>query len=297
MTVISEIARAKVNLALRVLGRRADGYHELASLVAFASIGDIVAIDFDKPPSVRTDGSFANAIDGPNLISKALELLAAAGPALRLGAVTLSKHLPVAAGLGGGSADAAAVLRLVRSHNVELAPSLDWDALALRLGADVPVCLAGRTCVMRGIGERLGACSMPPMPAVLVNPQVLVPGDKTRRVFQALAAGPVDRTRELRIADELDWDSLLALMREVGNDLEGPAVEVMPAIANVKTTLARQAGCLHAQLSGAGPTCFGLFASEADAHAAARHVSATKPGWWVAATWLASAAPCAVATS
>lgn len=297
MTIATETARAKVNLALRVLGRRADGYHELASLVAFAAVGDSVSIDFGQPRSVAVDGPFATAIDGPNLIAKALDLLAAADTRLRLGAVTLTKRLPVAAGLGGGSADAAAVLRLVRAQNEALAASVDWNALALRLGADVPVCLAGRTCVMRGIGERLAPCGLPALPAVLVNPQVPVPADKTRRVFQALAAGPVDPARDLSTPNDLDRDALVALMRQVGNDLEAPALEVIPQIASVKAALARQAGCLHAQLSGAGPTCFALFATDAAAELAARNMSAAEPGWWVAATTLAGPAPAEAATS
>lgn len=290
MTVLIDTARAKVNLALRVLGRRDDGYHELASLVAFAAFGDRVSIDLDQAPGVACDGPFAAAIEGPNLISKTLDLLAGEDCDMRLGTVTLTKLLPVAAGLGGGSADAAAVLRLVRAHNLERAQSIDWHGLALRLGADVPVCLASRTCVMRGIGERLAPCDMPPMPAVLVNPQTPVPPDKTRRVFQALAAGPVDRSRDPVVARQLDRAGLIALMQQIGNDLETSALTVMPAIAIVKRALLRQEGCLHAQLSGAGPTCFGLFASEEAALSAARSLAVAAPGWWVMATTLGAEA-------
>lgn len=291
MTVLVDIARAKVNLVLRVLGRRGDGYHELVSLAAFASTGDRVAIDFEREPGVFSDGPFAAAIEGPNLISKALDLLAGADPGLRLGAVTLTKRLPVAAGLGGGSADAAAVLRLVRSHNRGRSHSIDWDSLAMRLGADVPVCLAGRTCIMRGIGERLTPCELPSIPAVLVNPQAPVPADKTRRVFQALAAGGIDRTRDLAIAGRYDWSGLVALMQSIGNDLEGPAAAVMPVVGDVKSALLRQAGCVHAQLSGAGPTCFALFATEEAAQAAERRLAVAEPGWWVMATTLAAEPP------
>lgn len=286
MTSHTEIARAKVNLVLRVLGRRADGYHELVSLVAFADLGDEVTIDLDRPAGVSTQGPYATEIDGPNLIAKALELLAHAQPRLRLGHVALTKHLPVAAGLGGGSADAAAVLRAVRAQNPELCDSVDWSGIARQLGADVSVCLAQRTSVMRGTGERIARCEIPPLPALLVNPRVPVPADKTRAVFRALAAGRVEVSRDLEIPARLAEAALLELMQRLGNDLEAPATRVMPAIAEVTSALRGQAGYLCAQLSGAGPTCFAVFANTEAARSAGTALASAHPGWWIAATTL-----------
>ena len=175
-----DIAPAKVNLTLRVLGRRADGYHALESLVTFARVGDRVGIAMGQAPvGVTTSGPFAVGIDGENLLSRVLAAVAQQAPALRLGAVHLEKNLPVAAGLGGGSSDAAALIRLMLQANADH-PDLqriDWQALATRLGADVPVCVARRPTLMWGIGEKLrdvGAIAGAPeaIPAVLVNPRV-----------------------------------------------------------------------------------------------------------------------------
>ena len=284
MIVLTETASAKVNLWLRVLGRRADGYHEIVSLVAFAALGDEVAVDPARPPDVETRGPFAPDITGRNLVQKTLDLLASRAPALKLGRVQLTKTLPVAAGLGGGSADVAAVLRAVRDLNPDRRDGFDWNAIALQLGADVPVCLTSRAGVMRGIGERIAPCEIPPLPVLLVNPRRPVPADKTARVFQALGAGPVDGARALDVPARLDVMGLLDLMREVGNDLEAPALSVMPAISDVKAALLGSSGCLHAQLSGAGPTCFGLFASVAEAQAAGQAMAVANPRWWIAAT-------------
>ncbi len=189
MTAIREIARAKVNLTLSVLGRRPDGYHEIESLVTFADFGDVVSLEPGPATSVTTRGPFAAAIDGPNLLDRALALLREAAPGLHLGAVTLEKNLPVAAGLGGGSADAAALLRAVRRANPELAGSVPWDAVAARLGADVPVCLAGRPALISGIGQTVQplAHDLPAMAAVLVNPRQPL---ATAAVYRALDAPP-----------------------------------------------------------------------------------------------------------
>src|SRR5262249_3199056 len=153
--VIREIARAKINLTLRVLARRADGYHDLESLVAFADVGDIVTLRPGSECHVTTSGAFAPGIEAPNILDKALALLRAADPALRLGAVTLQKCLPVAAGIGGGSADAAALLRAARRANPEREAAVDWHGVAARLGADVPVCLGSVAAIMAGIGDRV----------------------------------------------------------------------------------------------------------------------------------------------
>lgn len=291
---IVEPARAKVNLTLRVLGRRADGYHALESLVAFARApADLVTMrphQAEEPASVAVTGPGASAILGENLIARALRLASEAAPGLRLGAVTLDKHLPVAAGVGGGSADAAAVLRALARANADVADGIDWPAIALKLGADVSVCLADKPAFMWGIGERMATIpDLPSLPAVIVNPMVAVPADKTAQVFRRLAAGPLAQGADKDPPSPGPFASaadVVALMRRVGNDLEPPALAVVPAIAEVKAALAAAPGCAIAQLSGGGPTCFGIFLSEADAQRAAASISATHPTWWVSATVL-----------
>lgn len=292
MTEHVELAPAKINLTLRVLGRRGDGYHEVESLVAFADCGDRVSIDTSSPSAAdfAIRGPFAAGIDGPNLVVRAIDLVRQAHPALRLGAVRLDKQLPIAAGLGGGSADAAAVLRAIRRMNADHHGPVDWPALALRLGADVPVCLAACSAMMRGIGERLMWCPVPAFAAVLVNPQAPVPADKTRRVFQVLGARALgdNFSAHASSGDEPlppleNLDQLIELMRRNGNDLERPAISVMPSIADVKAALLGIDGCLHTQLSGAGPTCFGVFQGRDQAVQAAAMIAAAAPQWWVRA--------------
>ena len=170
MTVITESARAKVNLTLEIVGRRPDGYHELKSLVAFADLADRLILDSDAGPAVTVSGPFAGEIAGENLLAATLRLIAAREPRLRLGAVHLEKAIPVAAGLGGGSADAAALLRAVRLANPEYAAAVDWPGLAARLGADVPVCLESRAAWVFGKGEDVVplAAQLPTLHAVLV---------------------------------------------------------------------------------------------------------------------------------
>ena len=291
--MLSEIAHAKVNLTLRVLGRRGDGYHALESLVTFAKLGDVVSLDTGAAGGgVTVSGPFAAAIEGENLLSRLMALVAARAPDLRLGAVRLEKNLPVAAGLGGGSADAAALIRLIR-HAIAGHPAvehLDWSSIAVQLGADVPVCVLDRPALMWGIGERLlvvaqDVATRAPLPAVLVNPRLPL---STRDVFQALAAPPLPREPDPPALPHLATaDDLAAYMRAIGNDLEPPARALLPAIAEVKAALTAQVGCLHAALSGSGPTCFALYASDTAAEAAARAIAIAEPGWWVAATTLA----------
>jgi len=184
---VRELAPAKINLTLSVLGRRADGYHELESLVTFADVHDIVTLEPGTGSGVMVAGPFAGYIGGENLLIRALTLLADADPALRLGSVRLDKHLPVAAGIGGGSADAAALLRAVKRANPERAASVAWLDIAARLGADVPVCLDAGPALMWGIGEKIAAVArLPQAHAVLVNPGLPL---STTDVFSALDAG------------------------------------------------------------------------------------------------------------
>ena len=289
MTPIREIARAKVNLTLRVLGRRPDGYHEIESLVAFADAGDRVTLTPRPHCRVRISGPFARDIVGANLLARTLDVLSALDAGLTLGTVELEKNLPVAAGLGGGSADAAALLRAVRQANPDRADAVAWHEVAARLGADVPVCLAGVPAVMRGIGEMVepleGSPALPAMPAVLVNPGRPL---ATPEVFRALAAAPLgaDERAPLAVSVPLDADGLVALMRERGNDLEQPATALLPAIADIKVALSSQPGCLVAAMSGSGPTCFGIFTDAAAAARAAATLAHYDPRWWVVETRL-----------
>ena len=189
--MITEIAKAKLNLTLQVLGRRPDGYHELVSLVAFADVGDTITVDPGAPFALETDGPFAAGIDGENLIAKACRLVTEAVPGVSLGSIRLTKNLPVAAGLGGGSADAAAVLRALVRSMPGLATRIDLQAIARKLGADVTVCLGQRPALMWGAGEHVAA--LPPLPdfwVVLANPGVPL---STADVFRALGARALDR--------------------------------------------------------------------------------------------------------
>lgn len=285
---LAEFAPAKVNLTLHVLGRRSDGYHEIESLVAFAGIGDRLTFRpgerFELAVGGPT-GSAAGATDD-NLVLKAAHALAARVDGLRPGAFLLDKQLPVAAGLGGGSSDAAAALRLLAKVN---GLSLDDErvrAAAHATGADVPVCLDPRARMMRGIGEVLSdPMSLPELPVVLVNPGVAVP---TKDVFAALAApaltGPAEPDEFISI--DADAASLVPLLAARRNDLQIPAIRGQSAIADVLLALERSANCLLARMSGSGATCFGLFGSPGTAEEAASRMQAAQPGWWVCATSL-----------
>lgn len=278
--LIQELARAKVNLTLQVLGRRPDGYHALASVVAFASAADVVTLDTASASAVNVTGPFAPKLASEYLITRTLNLLQSHHPDLTLGAVRLEKRLPIAAGIGGGSADAAAVLRAVRRANPHRAALVDWHGLAASLGADVPVCLTNELSFMTGIGDQISPMSRlaEPLAAILVNPRVAVPSDKTAQVFRALQALPLPSMpppQPPRIADPAEAVSLIA---RVGNDLEAPAQAIMPVVAGVLAALRAAPGCRVARMSGAGPTCFAVFA---DAERAARVLRSVHPDWWI----------------
>ena len=276
-----ETANAKVNLTLRVLGRRPDDDHELESLVAFADVGDVVEFVPGAPMAIKVQGPFAEAIAGPNIAMRALELAREAAPGLTPGAVTITKRLPVAAGVGGGSADAAAVLRAVRRANPAVAPAIDWHAIAAALGADVPVCLNGSAQFMWGTGRQTRAvAALPRLPVVLANPGVPL---STGTVFRALAAAPVAPAVEAPAAPGpfADAASLIAYLRTCGNDLEPPALAQCPAVGRVLDALGTAPRAQLARMSGSGPTCFAVFDSAADAEAAARSIRRAHPQWWV----------------
>jgi 4-diphosphocytidyl-2-C-methyl-D-erythritol kinase len=282
-TARAEKAPAKINLTLRVLGRRADGYHELESLVAFAGVGDALTFAPGGALTLAVSGPTAQAAgdNADNLVLKAARALAERIAGLTLGSFALSKRLPVAAGLGGGSADAAAALRLLaRANGVALDdPRLMQAAQAT--GSDVPVCLDPKPRLMRGVGDVLSAqLDLPRLFAVLVNPGVAV---STRDVFAALTLPPAGQ------AAQSDAPAGAALPDEIAkghNDLEEPAIELEPVIAEVLAVLRKLPGCRLARMSGSGATCFALFDTTAAANAGARSLRVGYPAWWVRATTL-----------
>ncbi|MGX0901763.1 4-diphosphocytidyl-2-C-methyl-D-erythritol kinase [Roseovarius sp. MBR-79] len=270
---VTELAPAKVNLTLHVTGRRADGYHLLDSLVAFADMGDLVTVTPDPAPSLCVTGPRAVGVpEGPeNLVLRAAALIGV--PA----AITLEKHLPAAAGIGGGSSDAAATLRALSRLSGRAVP----DALAL--GADVPVCLGARAARMRGIGgEVTPVAELPALDAVLVNPGVPV---ATPAVFDRLA-----RRDNPAMPDPLpSWPDAAACIRWLAtqrNDLEAPATALCPETGTVLERLQESDGCQLARMSGSGATCFGLYPDRTAATAAAARIAAAHPGWWVQAARL-----------
>ncbi|MGE5266561.1 MAG: 4-(cytidine 5'-diphospho)-2-C-methyl-D-erythritol kinase [Deltaproteobacteria bacterium] len=285
MPLFRERARAKINLTLTVNGRRTDGYHDLLSLVAFADAGDTVTLDTGAPTGTTVTGPFASAIEGPNLVETALGRVAELVPGLTIGHVSIEKNLPVASGMGGGSSDAAAALRAIRSAHPAETAGLDWNDLCAGLGADVPVCFAGEATWMSGTGARLHPLTLPlpKLDAVLINPGETIPSDKTARVFRALAAPPLNEgsTAHAALPALHDREALLAVMRRTGNDLESPATAVIPAIDEVLSALEACPDAMLARLSGAGPTCFAIFDGAAAAQSAAAALKSAHPSWWI----------------
>lgn len=281
MTSATRFAPAKVNLALHVTGRRADGYHLIDTLVAFPSIGDTLAAAPAEATALAIGGRFGDglAADPANLVLRAHAALEAeAGRALPI-AFRLDKELPVASGIGGGSADAAAALRLVAEVAGLALSEARLAEIGLTLGADVPMCLAGRSLRARGVGEVLEPAPAPPEGAgvVLVNPGVAVP---TPAVFAALERRDSPPLPPLPEAFE-DAAHLADWLGGTRNDLSAPAIRVAPVIAEVLEAIRRTPGCRLARMSGSGATAFGLFDDEEAAARAAARLSAT--GWWVEA--------------
>lgn len=266
-------APAKVNLSLHVTGLRDDGLHLLDSLVTFADVGDRLTATPAARASLTVHGPRAAGVpaDGRNLVLKAAAWMG------ETAAFTLEKHLPAAAGIGGGSSDAAAALRLLSGlAGRPIPPGSE------ALGADVPVCLVPESTRMRGIGEALAPVALPALPAVLVNPGVEVP---TGAVFSALPAkdnAPMP-DRLPRFSDPVGAAGWLATQR---NDLEAPAIALAPVIGTLLDTLRAQPQLCLARMSGSGATCFGLFETPQAADTAANRIRAAFPGWWVVATKL-----------
>src|ERR1700676_22319 len=286
MPALTEDARAKVNLTLRVVGRRVDGYHDLESVVAFADCADRLSLTPGSKLDLKTTGPLAEACGetADNLVFKAAQLLGERVPNLKVGSFTLDKVLPVAAGIGGGSADAAAALRLLAQANGLAVDDARLIEVAKLTGADVPVCLASRACVMTGVGETLQPLSLPKIPCVLVNPRVPV---ATREVFEALGL----RNGELLVgvtdviqatawpeqgASIEDWVEVLAAS---SNDLEAPATRLQPVIGEVLSALNATNGAWLARMSGSGATCFAIFENTAEAQRAAQKIQRDTRQW------------------
>jgi 4-diphosphocytidyl-2-C-methyl-D-erythritol kinase len=288
MPALIEDGRAKVNLTLRVVGRRVDGFHELESVVAFADCADRLSLTPGPKLDLRTTGPLADAIGdtSDNLVFKAAQLLGERVPDLRLGEFVLDKVLPVAAGVGGGSADAAAALRLLAQANGLALDDSRLIEVAKLTGADVPVCLNSRACVMTGVGETLLPLSLPKLPCVMVNPRLPV---ATKDVFKALGlrngellVGASDVMRAPAWPEEgcsvEDWVEALAAGT---NDLEAPALRVQPVIGKVLAALSASNGAWLARMSGSGATCFAIYENTADAQRAAQKILIDHPQWWV----------------
>jgi 4-diphosphocytidyl-2-C-methyl-D-erythritol kinase len=288
MPALLDDGRAKVNLTLRVVGRRVDGYHDLESVVAFADCADRLSLTPGSELDLKTIGPLAGDCGetSDNLVFKAARLLSERVVDLKVGSFTLDKVLPVAAGIGGGSADAAAALRLLaRLNGLELDDPRLLE-VALLTGADVPVCLASHACDMTGVGETLLPLSLPKMPCVMVNPRVPV---ATKDVFAELGlrngellVGATDVMRATAWPEDgasvEDWVEVLAAN---SNDLEAPATRIQPVIGEVLSALSATNGAWLARMSGSGATCFAIFENTAEAQRAAQKIQLDHPQWWV----------------
>lgn len=297
--VWSDFAPAKINLTLRIRGRRPDGYHDLESIVVFAGVGDDLTMTPQESFGLAVTGETATEAGAinDNLVLKAARALQAHHAKLQGGRFQLTKNLPVAAGLGGGSSDAASALRLIAKRNALALTDETLMQAARATGADVPVCLDPRPRIMRGIGDILSpVLTLPMLYGVLVNPRVPVP---TAQVFKARADDSVMRETpapQIDPASELveastppKIEALIEALLQSVNDLEAPAIALFPAVGEVLDDLRATRHCLMARMSGSGGTCFGLYTNAEDAKAAADHLQHAHPGWWVRATTLGAA--------
>ncbi|MGI9488450.1 MAG: 4-(cytidine 5'-diphospho)-2-C-methyl-D-erythritol kinase [Geminicoccaceae bacterium] len=281
MVRVNETAFAKINLDLRVCGRRADGFHDLDSLVVFAETGDLLTFEPSDRLTLTIEGLFREALpnDDGNLVVRAAKALAHMTSRDANVRITLDKTLPIASGLGGGSADAAATLRgLCKLWDLRLSLA-DLAPLAQSLGADVSVCLGSSSVRMQGIGDRLTPMPSPaPLPMILVNPGTAV---STPEVFRELTVNSGARAPISPV--EADCEPRIQFLDSV-NDLEAPAIRIAPVIGLVLDTLRNQPGCVFARMSGSGATCFALFDDLAERERAVSALSISNPSWWVTST-------------
>ena len=276
-------APAKLNLYLHVLGRRPDGYHELDSLVVFAEVGDVVGVEPGQGLRLSITGPFAAGLATTeledNLVMRAAKALAAWAGLDGEASVQLEKRLPVAAGIGGGSADAAATLIALNHHWRLDISSTDLAALGMKLGADVPACLNGQPLYMAGAGEQIDPAPwMPSLPVVLVSPNVALSTANVLAAFQ----GPWSKPGRMGPASGLD--NCVQALAQRRNDLQPAAMALQPEIGHALDVLGSSPGCALARMSGSGPVCFGIFGSADGAKSAAQEISNQHPGWWVMAT-------------
>ena len=280
-----EKAPAKINLTLRVRGRRDDGYHELESLVAFADVADTLTLESDGRDMLEINGPFAANCGAvfDNLVLKAVAAARAHVGAAKAGRFLLEKNIPVAAGLGGGSADAAAALRLIAGTNKIALNDPRLMSAARAVGADVPVCLESRARIMRGVGELLSEpIDLPALAAVLVNPRVPL---STRDVFGKFA----DARNGSDLADVPSGiGSLIEFLKLHGNDLTPAACACSPVVGEVLKALSTLQGAMLVRMSGSGPTCFALFATQSEAATAERTLGRERSNWWVRAATIGS---------
>lgn len=292
MATIVETARAKINLTLHLHARREDGFHLLESFVAFADVADLLTFEAAPLFDLSVTGPFAGAVatDDGNLVLRAARALCRGMGAVPPGAaIALEKNLPVAAGIGGGSADAAACIRGLLRLNRLKASDTALSQIAAGVGSDVNLCLGSRAAFATGTGSTAEAAPrLPPrVPVVLANPGIALPTGAVYEAFglapgeEAGSAAPPVARKSFR-----DPQTLADALRDGRNDLEEPALRMAEEIGLVKAALTDTPGCLLARMSGSGPTCFGLYATTAEAHDAAQAVQREHPGWWVRATTL-----------
>lgn len=277
MTELHSIfAPAKINLFLHITGKRADGYHTLQSLMAFVSAGDRLSFSAAKELSLEVQGPFASSLASPqdNLVYKAARLLAekhGISPDVK---ITLTKNLPVASGLGGGSSDAAAALKGLTKFWKLQEDLLGIERIALELGADVPACIGAHSVFAEGIGEVLKGVTMPSLYLLLVNPLVPTPTAEVFRKFSGGFMPPVEKKASYALPDIIAGR----------NNLTAAAIAVTPAIAEVLAALAGTPDCQLARVSGSGATCFGIYPDEKSVSRAAAILKKVYPEWWVVPT-------------
>ena len=273
--VINQRARAKINLCLHLTGQRADGYHLLDSLVVFADVADKITVEAAQKLSLNINGPFSGSltVGADNLVIKAAQTYQGLGAK-----ITLQKNLPIASGIGGGSADAAASLRALSELSSQPLPADN----GLSLGADVPVCLFGQACRMQGIGEDITpVSSLPPLPAVLVWPNVAV---STATVFQSISQKE-NPAISMLVDKKMEFADTVAFLKTTRNDMQYAARQLAPEISDALEML-EHSGADLARMSGSGATCFGLFKDHETAAAAAQEIAECQPDWWVRSTVL-----------
>ena len=281
--MLIETAKAKVNLSLKVLGKLESGYHDICSLVAFTDFGDQIAFEPSEKYSLAVHGPFAPDLSGENLIDQVVSFMQEEYPNLQVGEFNLIKNLPVASGIGGGSSDAAAALRILNSMKHKELDNIDIKKVSLKLGADIPVCLKQEAAFMSGIGEHVKTLeNFPKIVCLLINPGVQI---STSEIFNKLNA-PESSGKDIeKCCFELNGfssiEGLVNYIQENDNDLQKVAEDICPVIKNIIARLEQQQGCYIARMSGSGATCFGLFNDLSSAQIAMQNIRLEEPNWWI----------------